>query len=459
MDDLIPTKKRRVKGNKNRHRAVWRKSSNVADVEDFIEEQRENDRLGLGGGLHEKKDAELFIVEDSLPQPETSRVAVKEETPDIPLGSPSFPLFPLSKSSFKPILPKSLWKDLQCFKSLSGGRSSEKIKPHARKTTEIKACKLQRYHDAVALRKARKAVRAAQPRGVTKSHKDPLFNRDLWAGDGASGTGSEVPEERKPAISRPQRAPMTLQSRVKSTLAAVELPHPGTSYNPAPADHQSLLSSATEKAQAQQREEEKLRDFSKKRTVADKCASDSWMDEMRQGLPGAEVESTVDDAPAGEDVEEFEINRKTAGDARKTKKERRKQKLLEEQKSQRLKLKEKKILEHEVFSVKKILKRLDVKAKEDAAQALVRKAKRDDPLRLRKLSKYKFEEANPDVQLPEDMADNLRTLRPEGNLLLDRYKSLQRRNIVEPRRRQKIKRKYKLKSYQIEGRKLEELKT
>lgn len=35
--------------------------------------------------------------------------------------------------------------------------------------------------------------------------------------------------------------------------------------------------------------------------------------------------------------------------------------------------------------------------------------------------------------------------RPEGNILRDRFKSFQRRNIIEPRERAKFKRKYKVK--------------
>ncbi|GFO34613.1 glioma tumor suppressor candidate region gene 2 [Plakobranchus ocellatus] len=42
---------------------------------------------------------------------------------------------------------------------------------------------------------------------------------------------------------------------------------------------------------------------------------------------------------------------------------------------------------------------------------------------------------------------------PEGNLLQDIYKSVQRRNIIEPRVKQKVKRKYKLKTFEKKGHK------
>ena len=52
-----------------------------------------------------------------------------------------------------------------------------------------------------------------------------------------------------------------------------------------------------------------------------------------------------------------------------------------------------------------------------------------------------------DFQLRSEIAPNLGRLVPEGNLLRDRYKSLQKRNIIEVRRRRIFKRKYRLKAY------------
>ena len=63
-----------------------------------------------------------------------------------------------------------------------------------------------------------------------------------------------------------------------------------------------------------------------------------------------------------------------------------------------------------------------------------------------RLSKFAFEEEEIDVNLPEDITDSLRNLKTEGNMLKDRYKSLQKRNIVAPskdlglRRRREVKR-------------------
>jgi nucleolar protein 53 len=49
------------------------------------------------------------------------------------------------------------------------------------------------------------------------------------------------------------------------------------------------------------------------------------------------------------------------------------------------------------------------------------------------LSGIKFEPQELEIKLSGELTGNLRSLKPEGNVLLDRYKSLQKRNIIETR--------------------------
>jgi len=42
-----------------------------------------------------------------------------------------------------------------------------------------------------------------------------------------------------------------------------------------------------------------------------------------------------------------------------------------------------------------------------------------------RLSKHKFEEEDEDIKLTEELVGSLRSLKPEGNLLKDRFKSFQ----------------------------------
>ncbi|KAM7004091.1 ribosome biogenesis protein NOP53 [Passerculus sandwichensis] len=63
----------------------------------------------------------------------------------------------------------------------------------------------------------------------------------------------------------------------------------------------------------------------------------------------------------------------------------------------------------------------------------------------KRLGRLRYEEPELELQLSEEIPECLRSLRPEGNLLRDRFRSLQRRNILEPRLRAKFKRRYKVK--------------
>lgn len=64
----------------------------------------------------------------------------------------------------------------------------------------------------------------------------------------------------------------------------------------------------------------------------------------------------------------------------------------------------------------------------------IRAIKEKEP---KQLSKRKFEPQDLEFNLGEELNGNLRGIKPEGNILEDRYKSFQRRNIIEPTVRQR----------------------
>jgi uncharacterized protein (DUF342 family) len=65
-------------------------------------------------------------------------------------------------------------------------------------------------------------------------------------------------------------------------------------------------------------------------------------------------------------------------------------------------------------------------------------------------------DAEIDVQLSSEITGALRSLKCEGSLARDRYKSLQKRNIIEPRERIRSHRKYKLKVKEKRSKRLPE---
>lgn len=58
----------------------------------------------------------------------------------------------------------------------------------------------------------------------------------------------------------------------------------------------------------------------------------------------------------------------------------------------------------------------------------------DDKLRRKQLGKFKLPERDLELVLPDELQDSLRRLKPEGNLLKDRYRSFLVRGKVESRR-------------------------
>ncbi len=59
----------------------------------------------------------------------------------------------------------------------------------------------------------------------------------------------------------------------------------------------------------------------------------------------------------------------------------------------------------------------------------------DDELRRKQLGKFRLPEKDLELVLPDELQDSLRLLKPEGNLLKERYRSLLVRGKVEARRR------------------------
>ena len=82
-----------------------------------------------------------------------------------------------------------------------------------------------------------------------------------------------------------------------------------------------------------------------------------------------------------------------------------------------------------------------LKTEEKLTQARMRKkrlAKEQGLAKPKQLSKHAFEEPELDLKLTEELTGSLRSLKPEGSLLADRFKSLQKRNLIETRVKAKI---------------------
>ena len=119
--------------------------------------------------------------------------------------------------------------------------------------------------------------------------------------------------------------------------------------------------------------------------------------------------------------------------AKKTLQKRRK---LKEQRQLELQRRQEKIEKKKVsdlYKLRQLEKQLKKKERKESIlrekREMIKKRKELEP---KVLSKVKFEAPEPDFKLGQELSGNLRNAEPVGNLLKDRYKSLQQRSIVAP---------------------------
>uniref|UniRef100_A0A8C5CJ42 Ribosome biogenesis protein NOP53 n=1 Tax=Gadus morhua TaxID=8049 RepID=A0A8C5CJ42_GADMO len=131
---------------------------------------------------------------------------------------------------------------------------------------------------------------------------------------------------------------------------------------------------------------------------------------------------------------------------KKTEKQRKKERVQKIKEQRRLASRYKTGQQQQLFqlrSIKVSLRQREQRTKERQTQ---RRANQEaEKYRPRRLGKLKFTAQDLEVQLTNELTGSLRTLKPEGSVLKDRFKSLQKRNLIEPRERAKFKRRLKIK--------------
>lgn len=149
---------------------------------------------------------------------------------------------------------------------------------------------------------------------------------------------------------------------------------------------------------------------------------------MSEGLKPEENENLIEN-----DYPEVKFGNLPVQNLKKTRVQRRKQK---EQKELAYKMQQEKVEKKKLSDIYK-LKLLDRQLMSKARKANMLREKRLKKKALKAmgtktLSKVKFEPLEPDFKLAEELTGSLRNSEPVGNLLKDRFKSLQQRNIVAP---------------------------
>ncbi|KAL8678885.1 MAG: hypothetical protein Q9186_004820, partial [Xanthomendoza sp. 1 TL-2023] len=241
---------------------------------------------------------------------------------------------------------------------------------------------------------------------------------------------------------KPFKAPPTLQKppisllASDSTIPAVPKPKPGTSYNPAFQDWDALLTSAG------------VKEVSTERTRLAEAAAE----EVNQARIAAAIAQRDDDYKTEEESawEGFESEYETSEwlkkkrPERKTPAERNKVKRRKEAERRAKWEAEMKKREKQQKQILAIAKQVEKNAKardlltgfiagKESSEGSDGGANNDQVLRRRKLGKTKLPEQPLELVLPDELRDSLRLLKPEGNLLRDRFRNIMLRGKLETR--------------------------
>lgn len=307
----------------------------------------------------------------------------------------------------------------------------------------------------VNLKKARKSKEIYKNDIWTNEEEKPILNelKDEWiAEDVAVHT---MRNTRKLTVRAPQ------QIRVKpKKMKAIEIPHPGISYNPTLEDHQKLLQAviAKEEKIIKQREHIDRVTTQKFSRVTAKERDDANMAEMSVGIDPNGIEIKSENESDEDDIDTYKSVNGPVKNKKKDRKARRKQKELKVLKLQQKNAKIEKRKVGDMHRLKMLNKAVDVIEK-DAKETYVSRKKKNA---LRKyetsqMGPVKFKEAEIDVQMPEHIAGNLRNVVPEGKLLSDRFNSLQKRNIIPTSKHVGLMKKVKVKRYTLNSHKEKQL--
>lgn len=242
-------------------------------------------------------------------------------------------------------------------------------------------------------------------------------------------------DEKKKAPTSLTQKPISLLANGK-TVPAVQKPAGGYSYNPKFEDYEARYTEECNKAT--EAEKKRLAEEEAERIKAEaaaRSAAEAEAAEARAELSEWEEDSEWEGFQSGGE----ELRQPGKKQKRKTQADRNR---IQRRKTEERRLRHEaktKLRKEQLERIKQIAKEV---AERDQALALAKAeesdssmASQDQVLRRKQLGKLKLPEKDLEIVLPDELQDSLRLLKPEGNLLKDRYRSLLVRGKMESRRR------------------------
>ncbi|KAG0230488.1 hypothetical protein BGW42_000909 [Actinomortierella wolfii] len=416
---------------------AWRKNVDINDIEVNLDELRAEERT-TGGKVHQRPDELLFTL-DTKGDSKTIKTLRKD----------------------RPLKMDEILAERSKVPALTGRKKPASTAPAinpVKSNAKISKAERERLLSLIR-RKTSNSLFATTPknlgrRGMTDAVK-AAGTYDVWGEEPAKEEEMEEESEEeaetdfvKEVITKaPVKAPATLKMKPKVAIPAVKESHPGASYNPTMQDHQDLLRIA---------HEEELKLLQEKEKLEAQLAYPKELDEMvpfddrTGGLledTDEEEDEEEEDESGGED-EETGTKKKVKG--KKTKAERNRLARAQERLKKEQEMKKNKELLKQANQVKEIMKTVEQEEAEAEKRRIENEAKKEEKSRagMKRVGKFNIPKEKTQVQLQEELAESLRQLKPEGNLLKDRFQSFVERNIIEPRMPVAKRRRYKLKTYE-----------
>ncbi|KAJ3207396.1 Glioma tumor suppressor candidate region protein 2, partial [Dinochytrium kinnereticum] len=277
---------------------------------------------------------------------------------------------------------------------------------------------------------AERKKRAANNKKKVEEERD----MDIWGEKSAGKDGFISVEENLNEYLEPVRPRQVKKPKLPNEIPdipAVKIADPGASYNPAFEDHQELLGKALEVELKKESEKEKLTKQLSYPPELDDLDDEPYFDSDDEEEEDAEASSNEN---ATEKPSAASGKRKTKADRKKEEK-RQKQALVEEKKKQE------KMFNSQLDRIPEISSMVEEElAKEKPEDS---EAKKD--FKKKRIGPVPFKAKPLEIKLTEELTQGLRMLKPEGNILQDRFTSLQERSIIEPRVPKSRKTRYKRK--------------
>lgn len=376
-----------MRHNSKKNKSSWRKNIDISDIDKFLEEQREEERVG---GVEQKLDSELFLTDDAVFSKSNLILNRKKKFQTLPKFCSSLE----NKSNVDPFAKHNVKKHVYSSKhcKMLGTNMNKSIKTSGADVWESQV---------------------------------PIENSNEWLNDAIVKHNNLTG---KPLIK-------AFPSKKKQTaIANVEIPQPGASYNPSLNDYNDLKMSVISK-------EKEMNKINKHydRVITSKFTKMSKEDraamiwnEMTEGLlDNTEKQNSPENEYDGvyKAINPPVVNKKKE---RKTK-----------NKKQRAIIKRNNdiIIKTELkkcSDIERINKfNSDLNNREAAImrkqESRVKRLK-EKQLKPPRVSYLKFEESEADFAEPTELADTLRTIAPNKSLIVDRFKSFQKRALIAPKK-------------------------